>query len=343
MRTSSNDVGVLTYPESVFFTKGKDAYVKFQFKSGRRGEEIALTIIAGGEKIFTLNRISNAVATVVINVCDLLEALFAERAISYAVDWRFMIDYPFEDDDWDLGGEDYQPFVCNFDFIIRGYSDKELYIPFHSTISPPPYPLPRRIVIYPNIHEDIKLFAPFRGDVYAILKYGDNSQRINGEFVAPFYVFNPTQTFIWGNSEKIELRCNNGLGGYDIQYSIDTCTDGFWLKWIDKYGLPYMYRWSVASSTEGIDEEDIIVQLDDTMHPIERRTKTITQEYTLHSRRVEQDIFDLCKSVIGCQELTMYNDDTGQWEPCFVSDSQAEDNGDILKDLVVTVSKYEYL
>lgn len=143
-----------------------------------------------------------------------------------------------------------------------------------------------------------------------------------------------------------------GLNSYnyeDIDYTynfpviVDFCTNGCFLKWVDKHGFEFTYRWSVESSSEKIDAEDSYVQMNALLQPIEHRTKTIAKRTILHSRKVEQDIFDLCKSVIGCQEVRMFNAETQKWEPCFIDDSQADDSGEILKDLIITVVKYEYL
>lgn len=130
---------------------------------------------------------------------------------------------------------------------------------------------------------------------------------------------------------------------YNYPCIVDFCTKGVFLRWVDKHGFEFTYRWSEESSSEEIEAEDSYVQLDDLLQPIERRTKTIAKRTILHSRKVDQDIYDLCKSVIGCQEVRMFNNTTKEWELCFIDDSQADDSGEILKDLVITVVKYEYL
>lgn len=160
------------------------------------------------------------------------------------------------------------------------------------------------------------------------------------------FPINIYQNADWEKAIAIELR-SYYYDEVDYTYNypciVDFCTKGVFLRWVDKHGFEFTYRWSEESSSEEIEAEDSYVQLDDLLQPIERRTKTIAKRTILHSRKVDQDIYDLCKSVIGCQEVRMFNNTTKEWELCFIDDSQADDSGEILKDLVITVVKYEYL
>lgn len=122
----------------------------------------------------------------------------------------------------------------------------------------------------------------------------------------------------------------------------DMCTDGVFIKWIDKGAAPRLYRWSLESTDEEADVEETFTCLDETLQPYDVQDRTLTTRYVLHSRMVEQDIYDLCKSIIGGRELFMWNSETLVWEPCYLDDSDAEDYGDILKDLTIEVVKKAY-
>lgn len=124
--------------------------------------------------------------------------------------------------------------------------------------------------------------------------------------------------------------------------SVDYCTDGVFLKWLDKSGIPRLYRWSLESTEEESDVEETYTCLDEMLQPYEEQDRTLTTRYVLHSRMVEQDIYDLCKSILGGRELFMWNSDLKDWERCYLDDSDAEDTGDILKDLTIEVLKKEY-
>ena len=84
-------------------------------------------------------------------------------------------------------------------------------------------------------------------------------------------------------------------------------------------------------------------QLDDTLTPRYVQNKKLSKRYTLHSRIVERDVFNLCRTILGCQDLFMYDPDVGNWVRFMVEDSESEDTGAPMQDLVVEIVRYEYL
>ena len=80
----------------------------------------------------------------------------------------------------------------------------------------------------------------------------------------------------------------------------------------------------------------------ETLQPFEVQNKTLTKRYTLHSRIVERDIYEMCKTIIGSQAVWMWDTTLSDWVRCSMEDSEAEDSGAPMQDLVIEVVKREY-
>lgn len=117
---------------------------------------------------------------------------------------------------------------------------------------------------------------------------------------------------------------------------------GVFLKWIDKSGIPYVYRWTPEITTDEMSVDSTYTQLDEVLQPFEVQNKTLTKRYTLHSRIVERDIYEMCKTIIESQAVWMYDTNLYDWVRCSIEEGEAEDNGAPMQDLVIEVVKREY-
>lgn len=104
-----------------------------------------------------------------------------------------------------------------------------------------------------------------------------------------------------------------------------------------------MYRWSLGSEKDEITVNSAYNVLDENLNIKEVQTKTLANRYVLNSRLVERDIFNLCRTIIGCQELQMYNPKSSTWDSFVIEDSELEDNGAVMQNIEIEIVKYNYL
>ena len=159
----------------------------------------------------------------------------------------------------------------------------------------------------------------------------------------PFIELDPTQ-FQSGQTILIQATVTlySGNKSINIPVAVDLCTSGVFLKWIDKSGIPYVYRWTPEITTDEMSVDSTYTQLDETLQPFEVQNKTLTKRYTLHSRIVGRDIYEMCKTIIGSQEVWMYDAALSDWVRCSIEEGEAEDSGAPMQDLVIEVVKREY-
>ena len=201
------------------------------------------------------------------------------------------------------------------------------------------YPAAKKIVLYPNIGFDQTIFVPTSLNVTLSVPGYGNVAMAKG----PFIELDPTQ-FQSGQTILIQATVTlySGNKSINIPAAVDLCASGVFLKWIDKSGIPYVYRWTPEITTDEMSVDSTYTQLDEVLQPFEVQNKTLTKRYTLHSRIVERDIYEMCKTIIGSQAVWMYDTNLSDWVRCSMEDSEAEDSGAPMQDLVIEVVKHEY-
>ena len=110
---------------------------------------------------------------------------------------------------------------------------------------------------------------------------------------------------------------------------VDPCTAGVFLRWVDMSGMPYLYRWSQEAESHSVE-------------PYEIQTKTLERRYTLHSRIVERDIYEMCRTILAAQEIWMWDAELGDWTRCYIDKAEAEDTGAEMQDLTIEIIKNTY-
>lgn len=235
--------------------------------------------------------------------------------------------------DGSVGGSS-RPIVGYADYEIKALNAEAKDDPDASN-----YPAAKKIVLYPSIGFDQTVFVPTSLNVtLSVPDYG-NVAMAKG----PFIELDPTQ-FQSGQNILIQatVTLDSGNKSINIPVAVDLCTSGVFLKWIDKSGIPYVYRWTPEITTDEMSVDSTYTQLDEVLQPFEVQNKTLTKRYTLHSRIVERDIYEMCKTIIGSQAVWMWDTTLSDWVRCSIEEGEAEDSGAPMQDLVIEVVKREY-
>lgn len=202
------------------------------------------------------------------------------------------------------------------------------------------YPAAKKIVLYPNMPFDQTAFVPTSLTVTLTNPDIEDIATDKG----PFVNFSPSMLDINNLPSALQATITLSSGSKSIMLPVDCdlCTNGVFLKWIDKSGIPYVYRWTPEITTDEMSVDSTYTQLDEVLQPFEVQNKTLTKRYTLHSRIVERDIYEMCKTIIGSQAVWMWDATLSDWVRCSMEDSEAEDSGAPMQDLVIEVVKREY-
>ena len=344
MRTISNDIMTVTYPNSFSFTNSRHQYVMYEVPSSKNGTMFLLRIEYGNYEV-TMQRVARN-GRVVFPLTSVLES-FARQS-----DEKVMKGIS-------LYINDSTKFV-DLDVVVVGSYDYE--VPDFDQVNANGESLVNKIglVLYPNFQpEDWSLqYVPFfigptgtgnyQSRMSLTLASGKTQIVSITDSEYPFFHIS-LRTSI----NKIEERGEVYFHGFSPKPSfgnvwlrqpvtVDWCTDGIFLKWTDKSGVPRLYRWTVESTADEVEVEETYTCLDATLQPYDVQDRTLTRRYVLHSRLVEQDVFDLCKSVIGGRDVFMWDEELSEWVRCYVDDSEIEDTGDLLNDMTIEVVKKEY-
>lgn len=331
MKTIWGGDNSITVPNTFFCTKSRYAYVKVALENAVRNQDVTLEVYDVANKDasnITIARKTDDRGVAIFPIGAVCESLVKEYGEGIAV--MFNASYPG-------GGVGYssRPIVGYADYEI-----KALNVEAKGDTNATNYPAAGKIVLYPNVGFDQTVFVPASNNVtLSVPDYG-NVAVAKG----PFIEFDPTEF----QSEQVSLMQASIL--YDagdemsisIPVKVDLCTSGVFLKWIDKSGIPYVYRWTPEMTTDEMSVDSTYTQLDETLQPFEVQNKTMTKRYTLHSRIVERDIYEMCKTIIGSQAVWMWDATLSDWVRCSMEDSEAEDSGAPMQDLVIEVVKREY-
>ena len=335
MNTYTNISGTakITYPNGIFETRGKFAYIAVELLSPAENVEISLKLTNGEDENYqtvTLTRNTNYKGIVTFPIGLVCESLI-ERSGSNYIGWSVNI-YGSTSS----GGSIY---------AIKGFASQEITTVNNQDSQPyTNYPAAKKIVLYPNTSFDQTLFVPLTSDFYIIAgrTWDDKTTAIGATITPPYASFKPSlvddDTYT-----KIIAKQSTASRAVDIPVYLDPCTSGVFLKWTDAAGMPYLYRWTQEVETDEVSVDSSYKQLDDTLTPYDVQTKTRAKRYTLHSRIVERGIFEMCRTILGAQEVFMYDPELSDWVRVLVEDAESEDTGAIMQDVEIEVVKYEYL
>lgn len=330
MRTISNGNNSILIPNTLFCTKSRYAYVKCALESATINQDVTLEVYEPNHRgaAISVARKTNAQGVAVFPVGSIAESLVKEFGEGIVV--MFNAVYA----GGNIGGSSY-PIVGYADYEIKALDAEAKDDPNATN-----YPAAKKIVLYPFTNFLQTIFVPTSLNVVLFSPGYGNIASSKG----PFVLFDPADvdTSNFPSALKATITLSSGDKSIDLPVCYDPCENGVFLKWIDKSGIPYIYRWTPEMTTDEMSVDSTYTQLDETLQPFEVQSKTITKRYTLHSRIVERNIHEMCKTIIGCQAVWMYDTNLSDWVRCSMEDSEAEDDGAPMQDLVIEVVKREY-
>lgn len=336
MRTiSTNEEVFFSCPNPLLFTNSPFSYVKITAMTDADyiGQPFTLVIKSQADEFEPVRMTRIAKPGTVWPIGSVLESLAAELNASVVKDILLEVEQT------DLS--------VRITFAIVGTSNYEYTLSNLTGEKMANLPAPQKTVIYPGFNIEQYLYLPIGNgtidDFEVSLGWG--SLLTTNAAGVPFVSF-PSQN---ANSPQGPDRFEVGVGidGRDYSFTqpveIDYCTDGVLLKWLDKHSIPCIYRWSVENVEDATEVEETTVSLDDNLQPVEHENRILTHRYKLHSRPVEQKIYDLCASILGNRALWIFDSDTEEWRPCTLGKGNAVDGGNILRDLVIEITTKEYI
>lgn len=326
MRTASASGENLTYPNSIFYSRGRFAYLRYS--TGRAVENETVTVklsTADGEgKSVTLHRRTNKQGAVVFPVGMLCEAL-----VEASGHGTINIEASSAD-----GAS-----ISASAYCIAGYCDREITIRLGQITGYANYPAARKVVLFPELETKHVVFVPYIDECDVKTESGTVlASGVKG----PFFEFDPAYIPAEQYGDNIVVASTSGNMTYHLPALYDTCPGGVILRWIDKAGIQYLYRWSQAVSTDELTVNATHTKLDDNLQPYDMKDNTIATRYELHSRIVERALYDMVRTIIGCREVWMYNPDLFDWERCTIEEAESEDSGAPMQDFKIEVVKYAY-
>lgn len=334
MKTIWGGNNSITVPNTFFCTKSRYAYVKVALEEPVRNQDVTLEVYdvanEDASKI-TIARKTDDRGVAIFPIGAVCESLVKEYGEGVVV--MFNASYPG-------GGVGYssRPIVGYADYEIKALNVEAKDDPNATN-----YPAAKKIVFYPWAGFNQEVFVPTAIEVTLTVAQADDLLvRAQG----PFLQFSPLDIEGMGDLDTpgldATITLTTGEKSIRIPADYDLCTSGVFLKWIDKSGIPYVYRWTPEMTTDEMSVDSTYTQLDETLQPFEVQNKTMTKRYTLHSRIVERDIYEMCKTIIGSQTVWMWDTTLSDWVRCSMEDSEAEDSGAPMQDLVIEVVKREY-
>ena len=334
MKTIWGGDNSITVPNTFFCTKSRYAYVKVALEEPVRNQDVTLEVYdvanEDASKI-TIARKTDDRGVAIFPIGAVCESLVKEYGEGIVV--MFNASYPG-------GGVGYssRPIVGYADYEIKALNVEAKDDPNATN-----YPAAKKIVFYPWAGFNQEVFVPTAIEVtLTVAQAGDLLVTAQG----PFLQFSPLDIEGMGDLDTpgldATITLTTGEKSIRIPADYDLCTSGVFLKWIDKSGIPYVYRWTPEMTTDEMSVDSTYTQLDETLQPFEVQNKTLTKRYTLHSRIVERDIYEMCKTIIGSQAVWMWDTTLSDWVRCSMEDSEAEDSGAPMQDLVIEVVKREY-
>lgn len=324
MRTASASGENLTYPNDIFYSRGRFAYLRYS--TGRAVENKTVTVTLstddGEGKSVTLQRRTNKQGAVVFPVGMLCEAL-----VEASGHGTINIEASSAD-----GAS-----ISASAYCIAGYCDREITTLTGTVTGYSNYPAARKFVLFPK----------FRAVVFVPYLDACNVKTESGTVLAsgakgPFFEFDPRDIPAEQYDDDIVVSSTSGNMTIHLPALYDTCPGGVILRWIDKAGIQYLYRWSQAASTEKLTVNATYTRFDDNLQPYDTQDNTIATRYELHSRIVERALYDMVRTIIGCREVWMYNADILDWERCTIEEAESEDTGAPMQDFQIEVVKYAY-
>lgn len=323
MITTTSNGYTITYPNQFFETRGRFAYVKAQGDDTvDAGEDMELTITnpTTGKSV-TVLRSTGANKAVVFPIGALCESLMSGSADAVSCSIR-------------KSGSATSIYMFALSPIV-GYWDIQIKL----LDSVPVSPFARKIVVYPNCGFMQTVFVPTnsRGNVIT------STQAVSDTLNGPFFDFDPSKITA-DDYKTLQIRIPGSVMALiPVSADYDPCTNGVFLKWTDAAGMPYIYRWTQEAETDDVSVDSTYRKLDDTLTPYDVQSKNRAKKYTLHSRIVERDIFEMCRTILGAQEVFMYDRDASGWVRVLIEDAESEDTGAVMQDVEIEVVKYEYL
>lgn len=324
MRTASASGEQLTYPNSIFYSRGRFAYLRYS--TGRAVENETVTVKLstddGEGKSVTLQRLTNKQGAVVFPVGMLCEAL-----VEASGHGTINIEASSAD-----GAS-----ISASAYCIAGYCDREITTLTGNVAGYSNYPAARKFVLFPKFRAVV--FVPY---LDACNVKTESGTELASGVKGPFFEFDPRDIPTEQYDDDIVVSSTSGNMTVHLPALYDTCPGGVILRWIDKAGIQYLYRWSQAASTEELTVNATYTKLDDNLQPYDTQDNTIATRYELHSRIVERALYDMVRTIIGCREVWMYNADTLDWERCTIEEAESEDTGAPMQDFQIEVVKYAY-
>lgn len=330
---------VIEYPNAICFSRSKYSYIAVSAPTNASGSgsiSVAITVgQASQSKTVSVQRslLNKAGSRVVFPLSSIFDFL-ADVNKASSLHSRPYLSVKFNDTSL---------VTLDLDTIMIGYSDIEVEA-MHNQSDPnnaSNAPAPRKMALYPNLDEPVAVFIPenFRDSTQLIGYNSEGNVLDTYSQLPPFYKFNPSNVRWINENDSIYIKTTDSTArSNDIQVVIDTCTDGLFVKWTDMHGFPCLYRWSVETQSESIEVASSITQLNDNLQPREINNKTLVKTHTLHTRLIDQSLYDMCKSILTGRDIKYYDITTAEWRDCIIEEGEAEDNGEILKDLVIEIS-----
>ncbi len=335
MRTNSITGGdTLTYPTSLSYTRSPQAYIRYHNYNNSANLTAKLEIMIGGTVVATLHRKTDSKGYAVFPIGSVLE--------SYAksTDQAYLCDVIMR-----LYVGDVRKTSVTLELVFVGSSERsyeefsDAGARFNSL-----GPVAPKIALYTNIADDQYLFVPCKDDESVEFEIeGDKSAALFYHTGAPLVAIDNSWIEAQPDGDgvaAIYIYGDSANGRLEQAFFIDRCDKGVFLRWTDKFGIIYHYRWSSGVTTDEMEVAETYIHLNDILQPYEEHNKTITRRYELHSRLIDAGLMAMCKSIGGAQKIEML--DNGGWKRVYLDDFKYEDNGKILQNLTVEVIAKEY-
>lgn len=326
MRTASASGEQLTYPNDIFYSRGRFAYLRYSTGRAVENEMVTITLSTddGEGKSVTLQRRTNKRGAVVFPVGMLCEVL-----VEASGHGTINIEASSAD-----GAS-----ISASAYCIAGYCDREITTLTGNVAGYSNYPAARKVVLFPELETTHVVFVPY---LDACDVKTESGTVLASGVKGPFFEFDPHDIPAKQYGGNIVVASTSGNMTIHLPALYDTCPGGVILRWIDKAGIQYLYRWSQAASTEELTVNATYTKLDDNLQPYDTQDNTIATRYELHSRIVERALYDMVRTIIGCREVWMYNAETLDWERCTIEEAESEDTGAPMQDFQIEVVKYAY-
>ena len=190
-----------------------------------------------------------------------------------------------------------------------------------------------RLKYYRNLPFTFSVYYPYE-NAARMEVYADGTKVLDFNSSRGIKNFNPSQ---FGYPDKVEFKTEDKT----ITYIADDCTDGVYLRWLDRQGFIRYWLFKRGASSYEVKDALDVRRSDMQGHTERRISKAENAMFKACAPLVDGDTFDMLRELATSPLVDMYigkdEDDVPQWLAVNVKSDTIEKTRETLQDFEITI------